>query len=129
MKIRRGFVSNSSSSSFILIYDKQLRSNDPYLKDKILDKDIVVVRRYDTYDRSAYYELSDPDKKKFLDNIDFYKNAIDDVFINAKKLYEDFKVTSDMVGRLVSVEASAYDDSSSYFNNWSKSLEEFLGDE
>ena len=127
MKIRKGFVSNSSSSSFILAYEKEYYADDPNLMDEISGKDDITIKKHDG-DSYTYYTLTDDDKKKFFENIDTYKKMIDYVCTNAEELGEDFFITPEMVGKHV-VSSAGQDDYIDHFDSWSESLEEFLGDE
>lgn len=64
MKIRNGFVSNSSSSSFILAYDKNSRTNDPKKIVDILRKDPNVDILIKGWDLNEGYDFFNPDEEQ-----------------------------------------------------------------
>lgn len=125
MKIRNGFVSNSSSSSFIMAYSNAYKLDDPNLMDKISNKDGITVKRYggDSY---VYYTLTDDDKKKFFEDIDSYKDELCSyVYIDVEDLEEEFNITPEMVGKHVTSSAGP-DGFVDYFDIDSESIDEFI---
>ncbi len=64
MKIRNGFVSNSSSSSFILAYDKTKKTNDPKKIVDILRKDPNVDILIKGWDLNEGYDFFNPDEEQ-----------------------------------------------------------------
>ena len=93
MKIRNGFVSNSSSSSFVLItskenYDATLSKASDYVKsiveqldkefisiEKFLDKDVVVITGYCTMGGNNEFDYSsiDIDLKEGDEDLSLYE--------------------------------------------------------
>ena len=106
MKIRNGFVSNSSSSSFILIVDKEdhekaLALCDPYIKvvfdqeiflrnKKILGKDrLIAMGTVYSEDFMCDYEGEKPEKYEFADLYEVtreYEDAL--ASLDAEYLFE-----------------------------------------
>lgn len=68
MKIRNGFVSNSSSSSFIINFDNQIKELDDLIKiiEENPDKEIIAFE----YWGSIFYILTDEMKQFILNNKD-----------------------------------------------------------
>ena len=92
MKIRSGFVSNSSSSSFVIIGDSVNLSDL-----KPTDKNIIAV--VDGYDNSTIATIKG---KAMIDFLKEHSDSVYDVFINAKYEVEDeYKITTDDVGKIV----------------------------
>lgn len=76
MKVRNGYVSNSSSSSFVLNYNIKVCDLDD-IKDLLKKRNSNIT--FDHYGGSEnyVYKLDNKMKKYILDNFDLFKNAQD----------------------------------------------------
>lgn len=132
MKIRNGFVSNSSSSSFVLSYKKRLDMGDPNFeeeyKENVKEEDTITIVKDSDY-RYVYYTLKDSEKKDFLKKIwPRYLCGSDlrpDVLINAEEMGESFEITPEMMGYTIETEGGQ-DDCISYLDTYSQDIDEFL---
>jgi hypothetical protein len=67
MKIRNGFVSNSSSSSFILVFDEWVRDKEHLYDLLFTNKDLTIIKGYNTHNDS------------FIDSMDIAKVIYNDL--------------------------------------------------
>lgn len=100
MKVRNGFVSNSSSSSFVLLSQGEL----DFKKET---KNIVLFREGPYSEEYAF--LKDEECEEFLKHPEDYE--YDNAF-TGKRLNNCFLITPDMVGSTVQIEAFGIDEDS-----------------
>lgn len=107
MKIRNGFVSNSSSSSFIVVY-KDLKTSDiDYITENMkvpehLKGKVELLTNKCLSDGYDVVDVTDEILKCILENadnlIDWYTTSIYDIIEVIKKVEFDFVITQDLVG-------------------------------
>ena len=90
--IRVGFVSNSSSSSFVLLSDE---ITDPKGKN-------LALRKWGN-DRPELSFLNEEEREEFLKHPEDYE--YEEIYSGAVRLDENFEVTQDMIGKIISIEA------------------------
>ena len=98
MKIRNGFVSNSSSSSFVFAYDEE-RSGLP----ENLNEPDIELARYGG-ERYKYYPLDD-DMRAYLESNPKVKSEISYHIKGFVKLSSDFQVSENLVGKNIEVKS------------------------
>lgn len=109
MKVRKGFVSNSSSSSFVIGYDKEFPSKEEvinYFKENVDNLDSFVVYRLDKEYSLAYYRITKEQIKEIVsnyskDDFSFQGGVSGFVPIVSGDDSFDFVVTKDFVGKTI----------------------------
>jgi len=98
MKIRQGFVSNSSSSSFVLLLPKNFDA-DKYV-DNMEDVEINgIIREYDMEDKNELKEI--------------FNKLVKDAYIYGEDNYKAFNVCSDVLKEFIVTEVEGGPDESS----------------
>ena len=100
MKIRNGFVSNSSSSSFIVFFKGSIENREKILEYIESHKECTGCLEGTQYADRLYFDI----KKDLRDDILKYKDSIKNlpcIIEDFDILGEDFRITEDMVGGTV----------------------------
>jgi hypothetical protein len=108
MKIRNGFVSNSSSSSFTIIYDEKVEDIDKLNECEIKTNKYMFIGKY-LYNGIDIIDIGD---NETLNAIKKIPNALNNFSIikNPRKLdnTKPVKITDDMVGKYIMFEEVDY---------------------
>lgn len=100
MKIRNGFVSNSSSSSFIVFFKNSIENREKVLEYIKNHEECIGCLEGTEYADRLYFDI----KKDLRDDILKYKDSIKNlpcIIEDFDILGEDFRITEDMVGGTV----------------------------
>ena len=103
MKVRNGFVSNSSSSSFIVFFKNRIENREKVLEYIENHKECVGYLEDTRYGDRLYFDI----KEDLRDDILKYKDSIKSlpyIVENFSTLGEDFRITEDMVNGTVIVQ-------------------------
>lgn len=135
MKTHKDFVSNSNSSSFAMVYDRDYcrHGDDPSYNNKpenyvFKDIDTITIFEYiECCDLVRFYTLTKKDMEEFFSEWkEDWKDINEYVFINAEEIEVDDRVPKAMPGRylLTSGISSIYP--SVEFDTLSDTLDEFI---
>ena len=135
MKVRNGFVSNSSSSSFVMVYDRDYHrhGDDSSYNNKpenyiFKDTDTITVSEYMKHcDQLVFYTLTKEDMEEFFSEWkDEWKDIEECIYINAKEIDTDDRVTKAMVGKHLFASSVYSNYPPALFDRWSDSLDDFI---
>lgn len=120
MKKRHGFVSNSSSSSFVMAYDKEM-----YGCPKNMDEDDITLYR-DGLDCGMYYPLNDEMREYLRNHPDDAEYNVDKHYKGLVLLSEDFDISEKLMGKHIHVKTFGND---CYEDRMAESVEDFFDEE
>lgn len=110
MKIRNGFVSNSSSSSFVFAYDSY-SSKIPENVEELTDDMTLEVGGSDY--ESIFIKVTE-ELREYLRNKPSQFEKVNNLYKGFKELSDCFEVDESLVGKVLEVQVFGHDSSTSY---------------
>lgn len=110
MKIRNGFVSNSSSSSFVFAYD----SHSSKIPERIEDLTDDMTLEIEGCDYESIFIKATEDLREYLRSNSSLLENVNGVYKGFKKLSNSFEVDESLVGKVLEVQVFGHGSSTSY---------------